>query len=259
MDVDELRRTYNREQRINIHDPSFRRIQSDYLVRHVDRQGQTSFISYSALNADNADAIIREQLDYFARLGHNLEWKYYSYDTPKDLKARLIKHGFDVGEDDAVLILPVAHLPEQLTQPVTYDIRRITKVEDLEDVNRVQQHVWDEDLRPLTARLAYEMQRSPGFISIYIAYVDGIPASYGRIHFPRGNAFASLWGGATVPAYRRRGLYTQLLIVRAQEAKRRGIAYLTVEANSMSRPILEKYGFICIGYSNACYWAHQAK
>ena len=62
------------------------------------------------------------------------------------------------------------------------------------------------------------------------------------------SSFASLWGGSTLPSFRRKGYYKKLLTVRAQK----GHPFLTVDAGSMSRPILEKYGFICLAYSYGC-------
>ncbi len=69
---------------------------------------------------------------------------------------------------------------------------------------------------------------------------------------------ASLWGGSTISGFRKRGLYTALLAVRAQEANARGVRYLTVNASAMSRPILEKFGFEVIAYSHPCKWIFKA-
>jgi predicted acetyltransferase len=57
-----------------------------------------------------------------------------------------------------------------------------------------------------------------------------------------------------VPGHRRRGLYTALLAARAQEARRRGARFLTVDASPMSQPILEKLGFRCISYAHEYRW-----
>jgi GNAT superfamily N-acetyltransferase len=76
--------------------------------------------------------------------------------------------------------------------------------------------------------------------------------SYSRIDFPRNNPFASIWGGSTLPDYRGRGLYSALIAARLQEAEKRGYQYLTVDANpETSMPILQKLGFVTIGYATA--------
>ena len=69
-----------------------------------------------------------------------------------------------------------------------------------------------------------------------------------------GKQFASLWGGSTIAAFRSRGLYTALVAVRAQEARRSGARFLTVDARPMSRPILERLGFQVMTFANALHW-----
>ncbi|HTX49603.1 MAG TPA: GNAT family N-acetyltransferase, partial [Caulobacteraceae bacterium] len=46
-----------------------------------------------------------------------------------------------------------------------------------------------------------------------------------------------------VPDYRGRGAYRALVAARADEARRRGHRFLTVDARETSRPILERLGF----------------
>jgi predicted acetyltransferase len=95
-------------------------------------------------------------------------------------------------------------------------------------------------------------------MSVYVAYIDAQPASAAWSFFPKHSQFASLWGGSTVSAFRKQGLYTALLAVRAQEARDRQVKFLTVDASPMSRPILEKFGFERIAYSYPCKWKHNA-
>ena len=95
-------------------------------------------------------------------------------------------------------------------------------------------------------------------MSVYVAYIDDQPASAAWTYFPKHSQFASLWGGSTLQNFRKLGLYTGLLAVRAQEAKARQVRYLTVDASEMSRPILEKYGFEMITYSYPCKWKRKS-
>ncbi len=95
--------------------------------------------------------------------------------------------------------------------------------------------------------------RIPGYLSVYVAYVDGRPASTGWTYFNKGH-FAGLWGGSTLAAYRGRGLYTALLAARVREAHARGVPYLTIDAGEMSRPIVARHGFEVITYATACEW-----
>jgi GNAT superfamily N-acetyltransferase len=106
----------------------------------------------------------------------------------------------------------------------------------------------------LAERLANDLQHDPDHLSVYAAYIENAPASAAWIYFHQGSQFASLWGGSTLPAYRRRGLYSALLAIRAQEARRRGVRFLTVDASPMSRPVLQSFGFQWLTTIQPCRW-----
>ena len=60
---------------------------------------------------------------------------------------------------------------------------------------------------------------------------------------PDVDLFAGLYGGGVEPAYRGKGIYRALVAARADEARRRGYRYLTVDAADTSAPILARLGF----------------
>jgi GNAT superfamily N-acetyltransferase len=103
------------------------------------------------------------------------------------------------------------------------------------------------------------MVAAPDLLHVYVAYVDGIPASTAWIRFHPGSSFASLWGGSTVPAHRGRGLYRALLSARMRDAQDRGVRYLTVDAGPMSRPILERHGFRQLTVTRPFKWTPKPR
>jgi GNAT superfamily N-acetyltransferase len=255
--MDEIRRLYDQQQRINIEYANTRREVTPRTVRLIDTLGGHSTIIHSQVDEATADATIRAEQDYFRGLDgfENLEWKLFDYDQPADLKARLVAHGFTPEEPDAVLILDLEAIPTALLQPVTHDVRRITDPANLDGVRSIKQAVWGDDGEDwVSDTLGATLRDAPDELSVYVAYVDGIPASAAWIDFHEGNAFSGLWGGSTLPQYRNRGLYTALVSVRAQEAIRRGARYLTIDASPMSRAVLEKHGFQLMAYAWECNW-----
>ena len=217
-------------------------------------ESQDSMVIYSRLDAESADEVIRAEIEYFNGIGQDFEWKVYSHDQPPDLKQRLERLGFEVGEEEAIMALDLAEAPEVLWQPVSQDIHRVMDAAGLADVLAVEREVWQEDQSQLGEFLGDALRETPVQISIYAAYVNDLPVSAAWVFFPEASQFASLWGGSTLEAYRGMGLYTALLAIRGQEARLRGVKYLTVDASPMSRPILEKFGFIKIADSHPCKW-----
>lgn len=223
--------------------PGMRREEAGPVVRLVmeaEGEGQ-SYIAYSDLSEANADAVIGREVRYFQDLGRAFEWPVYTHDRPPDLGQRLSAHGFQPDEREAVLVLDLQDAPQQLLQPNHDDIRQVSEPADLEQVRRLLQLVWHEEFAWFPPRM--ERLLDAGHVKIYVAYVAGEPASAAWIFLPPGNLFAGLYGGSTLPAFRKRGLYSALLAARAQEALRRDYRFLTIDAGDMSRPIVERFGF----------------
>jgi GNAT superfamily N-acetyltransferase len=255
MNNDQWLSLYDLDQRIHVRYPDIRREETTRVVRLVAlSKSQDGMVIYSRLNEDNAAEVICGEIDYFNGLGQDFEWKVYSHDQPADLKERLATLGFEVGEEEAIMALDLAEAPDALWKPVSHDIRRVLDEAGLKDVITVEQEVWQEGQSQLGEFLADSLLASPDQISIYTAYVNEKPASAAWAFFPEGSQFASLWGGSTLEEFRGQGLYTALLAIRAQKARSRGVKYLTVDASPMSRPILEKFGFIKITDSYPCKW-----
>jgi GNAT superfamily N-acetyltransferase len=254
MTIEQIRALYDQDQRRDVAIAGMRREVVPPVVRYVSLWDNSSAVLYAQLDAANADAAIQEQIGHFATLGHEFEWKCYSHDTPPDLPDRLRAAGFHPDEPEAVMVLDVANPPAALLQPLTLDIRRLTDPAGLADVQAIEEAVWAEDRGWLATQLRNEVRETPDLLSIYAGYAEGQPVSAGWVRFdPRGQ-WAGLWGGSTLAAYRGRGFYTALLAVRVQEARARGVRFLTVDAGPMSRPILEKHGFQQIATAIAYTW-----
>ncbi len=252
----ELLAIFDREQRREIEFPNIRREVTPHTVRHVVTSGMPggAFLLYSRLDEGNVDAVIESEIAYYEGLGLDFEWKAYSHDSPSDLVARLRARGFEIEDPEAVMVLELAQASDALWQPIAQDVRRLTDPGQLVEVAAIHEAVWGERSDWLVDALAGEMAADSERIQFYVAYADDVPACSAWIRFHPGTQFASLWGGSTLPAYRRRGLYTALLSIRAQEARRQGYRFLTIDASPMSRPIVAKHGFQFLTFAHACNW-----
>ncbi len=254
MDAQQILALFDKEQRQEVLYSDTRREVTPPVIRHLSRYTPDGSIIYTWLTPANIDTTIRDQIDYFENLGHDFEWKVYSHDQPADLKDRLTAHGFEIEEPEALVVLDLEKAPATLWQPIMADVRRITDPDKLSDVSSVEEQVWQEDFSWLARRMADDLRQNSEHLSVYVGYMDGVAASAAWIYFHAGSQFASLWGGSTLPAFRKRGLYSALLATRAQEARRRGVRFLTVDASPMSRPILEAFGFQWLSTIYPCKW-----
>jgi GNAT superfamily N-acetyltransferase len=257
MNKAEILALHEKELRIEYEDPDMQKEILPHVIRHVRAEPGMGFIRYSSLDESNADAEIREQTAYFASRDLPFEWDVYDYDRPSDLEKRLLANGFepDLEPDDpgTVLVLDLESAPAPLLEPVTAGVRQVTSIDQLEDIVHILEQVWGGDFAWLKPRLASHLGIQ-GYLSPQVAYVEGQPACCGWTYYLPHSHFGALRGGSTVPAHRRRGLYSAVLAVRVQEAIRLGYRFLTVDASPMSRPILEKHGFQLLTCARSYKW-----
>jgi GNAT superfamily N-acetyltransferase len=103
--------------------------------------------------------------------------------------------------------------------------------------------------------LGSELAVDPGAISIFVVEAADEVVCAAWIRFERGTGFGTLWGGATLPQWRRRGIYRATVTHRANLARDRGFRYLSVDASDDSRPILERLGFVAVTTTTPYVWS----
>lgn len=204
--------------------------------------GRATWVAYTRLSAAAIDAAI-DQMLALLESGGELEWKTFDLDKPADLRARLLQRGFVAEEQEALLALDLAAVDDALWQAAPCTIRQLTTVNDFAQLAEVHCAIDGRDWSRFGEQLAAEYLAAPARMSVYVAVVDDRPVSTGWIRFHPGRAFADLWGGATLPDFRGRGIYRALVAARARAALERNARFLTVDAGPMSRPILTRLGF----------------
>jgi len=216
----------------------------------AENAGEEGWITAATLDQAAAGARIDEQIQHFARLGQAFEWKLYDFDRPASLKELLEARGFACDEAEAFLALDVDAWSSDRRVPPEVRIEELRDEDGLRDFVSVQEEVWEKRFPTDFARYRREFHATPDTTKFFCAYAGDQPVAAGRIEFPAGLSFASLWTGSVVPAMRGRGVYSALLAARIHEAKTRGYRFVTVDAAPMSRPILLRQGFqhVCWTY-----------
>jgi GNAT superfamily N-acetyltransferase len=242
MNKPELLKLYDKELREQMEYPEARKEVTADVVRFVRESPAMNFVSFTYADELNLERVIQNEVKYFAPMDQPFTWKVCDHD-PLPKAGEILKSNGFVRDDDPgeVMVLDVGSAPAQLLELVTADIRRITDPTGLKDIIFVLDNVWGGSNTWVNGRLGGHL-KVPGYLSVYVAYVDNTPASIGWTYFPKGH-FATLFAGSTLPEYRKHGLYTSILAARVQEIRRRGYRYAVVEAGDMSKPIVQKHGF----------------
>ncbi|MDF1521266.1 MAG: hypothetical protein P1P87_00420 [Trueperaceae bacterium] len=225
---------------------------TDHLTRHVGAPGQPSWIAWSDLAGADLEAAIAGEVGYWTALGQEVEWKHFARDAPPDLLARLAAAGFEPEEPEVLLVLDLGAPPAWVGEDAGHDVRAFG-LEGVEDVAAVMAAVWPGEVAAFRERFTNEVEAAPERTRFYVAYVDGQPAAaaWAQASGPA-SPFLGLWGGATVPAHRGRGLYRALVVVRARDALAGGYRFATVDAGPMSAPILQRLGFVQLTTTTPC-------
>lgn len=212
------------------------------VVRMVGPEHGWSGVLWSGLGDGDADAAIAEQVRHFGALGRPFEWKLYAHDRPADLDRRLLAAGFVPEPAETLMVAEAAGIaggPEAVPEGVRLvPVTGQDGVDLLADVHDLAFGAVHEHLRK-----ALPAQLAAGTVIAVVAMAGDTPISAARMDLHPGTAFASLWGGGTVPGWRGKGVYRALVAYRAREAVARGYRYLQVDASDQSRPILERLGF----------------
>lgn len=193
-------------------------------------------------HGEDPDHWIARQVEFFTARGEQVEWKTYSYDEPADLPERLTRHGFVAEDAETLLLGEVAGLIHEVALPQGVRLRQVDSDADLARVDALMRTIWGEGRGD--GSLAAEMRANPDALDVVVIEesADGPVLCAAWLRYTPGSDFASMWGGSTLPQWRRRGLYRVTVSHRAALAAARGYRYMRLDTSSDSRPILERLG-----------------
>jgi GNAT superfamily N-acetyltransferase len=228
-------------------------------LRLVTFAGGRGFITYRDLDGAAADAIGRmvgEALAHFQASPEitKVEWKTRGHDHAPGLHEALLEHGFTPDEPESIMVGDARALAVDVAPPEGVTLRRVTEEADIRAMIAMQDEVFgnphgDAMVDGLLRRLARGDE-----IELWVAEAAGTIVSAGRIEPVPATDFAGIWGGATRPEWRRRGIYRALTAERARSALRMGKKYINSDSTEFSRPILERSGLVKVSTTTPYNW-----
>lgn len=205
--------------------------------------GGWSGVLWTALQGADAGAVIDAQVSRFAELARPWEWKYYSHDQPAELPGLLQAAGLVPDPAETLLVAEIADLSLDVSPPAGVELVPVTDAQGAAAVVGVHDEVFGGDHAAIGSAIMAALEPAPRPIEAVVAVAGDTAICAGRVEFPEGSDFATLWGGGTLPSWRGRGLFRSLVAYRARLAGERGYRYLQVDASADSCPILKRLGF----------------
>ena len=224
------------------------------VVRWLDDAGGWEAVLWTDLREGTADAAIARQIAFFARRGRAFEWKHHAHDQPANLPQRLVRAGLRPEPSEAVMVASSADVPE-VRLPEGLSLVGVNNPAGVDLVIAVHDEVFGADHSWLRSELLSQL--AAGTAAAVLAMAGDRPVGSARMQFHPGTDFASLWGGATLPAWRGRGLYRAMVTHRARLAAARGHSYVQVDALPTSQPILQRLGFTELTTTTPYVWTPQ--
>jgi hypothetical protein len=219
--------------------------------------GQRGFITYRDLAGADAihDLVARARAHFEGNptIGQ-VEWKTRGHDHAPGLHDSLCAHGFAPDDPESIMIGEARLLAVDVPLPPGVHLRQVQAPADVRAMAAMQATVFgdatfEDSLEDLVRRLAGDAA-----LELWVAEHEGQIISAGRLEPVAGTQFAGIWGGATLPEWRGRGIYRALTSARARSALARGATLIHSDSTEFSRPILERAGLVKVSTTTPYNW-----
>jgi hypothetical protein len=222
-------------------------------------RGGRGFVTYRDLagaDAARVRGLVAAAHDHFAAdpaVGE-AEWKTRGHDHAPGLHESLVAHGFVPQERESVMVGEASALAVDVPLPDGVTLRRVTAEADVRAACAMQDEVFGGPPRPDVAEAVLRRLAAGDGLELWVAEAQGRVVTAGRLEPVPGTLFAGIWGGASRPGWRGRGIYRALTAARARSALRQGRTLIHSDSTERSRPILERAGLVKVSTTTPYLW-----
>ncbi|RAX48931.1 GNAT family N-acetyltransferase [Arthrobacter sp. AQ5-05] len=253
-------KAYDDQLRTDAETPSAIRVDALGTLRLVTFAGGRGFITYRGLGdleGRGIAALVGRALDHFRADPEitRVEWKSRGHDRAPGLHEALLDHGFVPEKPESIMIGALEGLCNDAPMPAGVALRRISSDADVRAMSEMAEAAFGDpaDTR-LADALVSRLARNDG-MELWVAETDGRMVGAGRLEPVPDTDFAGIWGGATLEAYRGRGIYRALTAARARSALAAGKTLVHSDSTEYSRPILERSGLLKASTTTPYMWS----
>jgi GNAT superfamily N-acetyltransferase len=221
--------------------------------------GNRGFITYQDLGGADADTIRRLVPQALAHYEANpeigrVEWKTRGHDHAPGLHEALLDNGFVADEPESIMLGEARLLAVDVPLPEGVTLRPVTEEADVRAMSAMQAEVFGDPVGDdMGDDLLRRLATGDG-MELWVAEAEGRVVSAGRLEPVPATEFAGIWGGATRPEWRGRGIYRALTAARARSALRLGKTLINSDSTEYSRPILERSGLVKVSTTTPYHW-----
>ncbi|WP_284978142.1 GNAT family N-acetyltransferase [Arthrobacter sp. fls2-241-R2A-200] len=224
--------------------------------------GGNGFVTYRNLGGADVDAVrqlVTAAIEYYRAdtAVTRVEWKTRGHDRTPGLPEALQENGFVPDPPESIMIGQAELLSRPVALPDGVTLRQVTDEADVLAMCAMQAEVFgDPTSDHIAGALLRRLSLDDG-MELWVAEADGRIVSAGRLEPVQGTTFAGIWGGATRPEWRGRGIYRALTARRAQSALSMGKTFIHSDSTEFSRPILERSGLVKVSTTTPYRWVRQ--
>jgi hypothetical protein len=208
-------------------------------------------VGMARLQEEQLDDTIQEVIDTYTRIGRTkIGWHITPQSTPNTLPEALERHGFTLQEYDWGMVRDIQQsIDFSITDKFEFKVFQGKEILPLYDDPKLRRKLeiaygmpeGTADILKLGAIGALHLENFA-----YLAYDKSNDelVGYGGVTYIPNSTMALLSGAATLPEYRKRGIYSSLIKLRYEKAKSDGLTHLIIQAKEhTSAPIAAKFGF----------------
>lgn len=250
---------YDEQLRTDAETPSAVAVVPHGPLRLVTFRGGNGFVTYRDLGGADAAAIaelVSQALAHFRAdpAITRVEWKTRDHDHAPGLHEALIANGFVRDEPESIMIGEARALAVDVPLPDGVTLRRVTAEVDVRAMSAAADEVFGDPVsEDMADALLHRLSLDDG-MELWVAEAEGRIICTGRLEPVPGTDFAGIWGGATRPEWRRRGIYRALTAARARSALALGKTLVNSDSTEYSRPILERAGLVKVSTTTPYRW-----
>ncbi|MDN5896223.1 MAG: GNAT family N-acetyltransferase, partial [Nocardioides sp.] len=236
----ELLTAYDEQLRTDAETPGAASVTRHGPLRLATFASGRGFVTYQSLGGEGAVGIHRLVVDALTHFRSDpevtrVEWKTRGHDRAPGLHDALLVEGFVADEPESIMIGEARLLASDVELPDGVILRRVTSESDVRAMCAMADEVFGDPVSEAMADEVLARLAADDGMELWVAEADGCIVSAGRLEPVAGTEFVGIWGGATRPEWRGRGIYRALTSARARSALRRGKRLVHSDSTEFSR------------------------